>query len=93
MHDVIVCDEEFEQAASTVSDVCSQLEDLLRGYLFVMDQVTKVGAMSGKTGEAMKDYVSAAKELKGLLPLLAEHNSLICRDFVRDIDEADRYLF
>ena len=34
MHDVIVCDEEFEQAASTVSDVCSQLEDLLRGGVY-----------------------------------------------------------
>ncbi len=93
MHDVIVCDEEFEQAAGTVSDVCSQLEDLLRGYLFVMEQVTRIGAVSGKTGNAMKAYVSAAKELKGVLTQLAEHNSLICRDFLRDIDEADRYLF
>ena len=93
MHDVIVCDEEFEQASSAVSDVCQDLENLMRTYLRLMEGMTKLSTVSGATGDALRAYVNAAKGLKGVLPLLAEQNSLIARDFLRKIDEADRYLF
>ena len=93
MHDVIVCDEEFEQAASAISNACQELETLMRTYLLLMEGMTKMSTVSGATGDALRTYVNAAKGLKGALPLLAEHNSLITRDFLRQIDDADRYLF
>lgn len=93
MHDVIICDEEFESAASVVQRACSKIEQLVSLYLRIMENACNNGVVSGETAEALKVYVGYAERLKDVTDLIAEHHSLVNQYFLDAVDTADNYLY
>ena len=93
MHDVIVYDEEYTQAASTVKSACSQMERLIRQYIAILNGVSNSAVTSGATADALKAYISYARKLDGVLDLIATTNKPVANNFVQTIDNQDQFLF
>lgn len=93
MHDVVICDEEFESAATSVQRACNKIEQIVSLYLRIMKNACNHGVVSGETAEALKVYVEYAERLKDVTDLIAEHHSLVNQYFLDAVDTADDYLY
>lgn len=93
MHDVIICDEEFESASDSVSYACHRLEKFIWYYILIMKKVCSEGLVSGGASDAMKVYLEYAQRLKDVADLIAETHNMVKVMLLEDIDSADKYLY
>ena len=93
MHDVIVCDEEFESASAAIQKACRKIDRIVSLYLLIMENACKTGVMAGETAEALKAYISYAAKLKDVADSIGEHHSTAKQYFLDAVDSADDYLY
>lgn len=93
MHDVIVCDEEFESAATVIKDLCGKIDTIVSSYLRIMENVCSQAVVSGGTADALALHVEHAKALKGIAGPIAQQNSSVSKSFLDAVDTADDYLY
>ena len=93
MHDVIVCDEEFESVASIVKKACSKIDMIVALYLTIMEDACNSGVASGDTAKALETYVNHAQKLKGVAGSIADRHSSTSQFFLDSVDAADDYLY
>ena len=93
MHNVIVVDEEFESASQRIIATCADIDELIDKYLNSLQEVNRVGVVSGETALALREYVHFAEKLRDLAGLFAARHQTIATDFVNTIDETDSYFY
>lgn len=93
MHDVIVCDEEFESSAAAIRKACNSMETYLGVYIRIMDRVCENGITSGNTASAIRTYLSYAKRLRDVADEIASAHSESATLLLKAIDAADTYLY
>ena len=93
MHDVIVCDEEFESVAGIVKKACSKINMIVSLNLTIMEDACNTGVASGDTAKALEMYVKYAQKLKGVAGSIADQHSTASQFFLDAVDAADDYLY
>ena len=93
MHDVIVCDEEFESVATFVQKACNKIDLAISSYLNIMDNAKGSGVVSGDTAKALDTYIKYAQRLKDVAGSIAEQHSTASQFFLDAVDAADDYLY
>ena len=93
MHDVIVCDEEFESASAEIRKACRKIDWIVSLYLQIMEKACKTGVMAGETAEALNANVAYAAQLRDAASLIAERHFMVKQYFLDAVDSADDYLY
>lgn len=89
----ILKDSEFEEAATEVSAYCKQLEQGLDQYKSAMTTVATDSIPSGEVHEALLLYIDYVEKLKIISTGIGEKFSRIVKNFIKDVEEADSYLY
>lgn len=71
----------------------NQIEDMLTDYIQKMQIVSEKGLVSGETADAFAEFISYAQKLQGIIKDISSDAHSFCNDYLRQIDEADDFLF
>ena len=93
MHDVIIKDEEFEFAQTTVRMACNKIDKLVEDYLALMEKTLNEGVTDGETYRALRTYKAYAEKLKGIGDAFSAHHNTASSTFLKLVEEKDTYLY
>ena len=93
LYRTVVVDEEYHTIGTIVKNYCNVLDGIIVEYQTCLSNLNASGVVSGKTQEAISEFISYVYRLKNILPNIGEKFSYICRDFLSSIDSADGYLY
>ena len=93
MHDVIIKDEEFEFAQTTVHMACHKIDKLVEDYLALLEKTLIEGVTDGETYKALVTYKSYAQKLRGIGDLFSAHHNTANSTFLKLVEEKDTYLY
>lgn len=91
--DLIVNEDQLQTEAEAIESECRRLNVLINDYISIMSRAKLLGLMRGETAEAMRAFISYAKQLQGTLSYAGEVYSKKLPLFLHDVDVADNYLF
>ncbi|MBR4575940.1 MAG: hypothetical protein IKO25_01940 [Clostridia bacterium] len=93
MHDVIICDEEYQTAAGAITAALNKLDRLFADYTKELETISRNGVIEGNRGKALNAYAREAETVRAAIQKIAEGHAKASRAFLLDIDTADRELF
>lgn len=93
MHDVIITDEEYLSESQTVAAVCETMDSAVSEYLEILSGVLDESGIVGETAEALRAYYRSAGKLKAALTKIANFESKVANQFLRQVDETDSFLY
>jgi hypothetical protein len=93
MHDVIVVDEEFTDHSNGISQLCTELGNVVADYLSIMSDASTLGTISGNVSEAMAAFVSVANEMQQMIEDVKTKNTSAVQSFLVEMDAADQFLY
>lgn len=96
MHDVFIVDEEFDQAAKNINDICGKIDALIQQYVNILNSLIyedKEGKMEGDTANALSAFTEYARHLLGEAGKLAASHQTAERNFLSQVDDTDSYLY
>lgn len=62
-------------------------------YISILESIQSKAIQKGEIAETLNEYISCAKRLKGQISKISKDIEDICKAFLFDIDEADKYIF
>lgn len=69
------------------------LQKHIDDYLKIMNAILNDSIMEGETADAIKEFLSYAQNLDGIIKTLGEESKGLCVNYLHEIDEADSYLY
>lgn len=91
--DVIVFDEEYMNASKEMKDYCEALINKIDSYSKSVNVILEKAINDEKISENLRDIISHVETLKTEIEAIGQKASEACRDYVNEIDEADRFLY
>lgn len=93
MSDVIVNDEYIENMKNFMNTQSQQFEDCITKYNLILTIARTNGAYEGEFAEALSQFANAASQLSGDLDSIAQIGTTLLDEYLRQVDEADKYLY
>ena len=92
MHDVIVCDEEYQSASTAIRTALMQLDMVFMEYTRALKQISN-SVLAGNRGDALRSYADKAEEVRGIIADIADQHTKACSCFLQDVDETDAGMY
>lgn len=89
MSDLIVDEDSLRDAANYLKQQGENLNTGMKLYIDILTRVNEEGIISGKTADALKNYIQTASKLNGLFATVSERASNEIDAFLKDINEKD----
>lgn len=88
-----VVDDSHTAAGKTLQEMCNLLEDEIRIYIKILNQVTTEAAKAGHTTTRYQEYAGIVSGLQGQIRRLGDMLNATATNYVSMIDDADSYLY
>ncbi len=91
--DLIVNEEYIDWNSSDVAADLSELNDIVEQYVSILNDIVNTTIQEGSTNEALRVFIDYATQLKKVLFSVGLNYKIDLRNYNKDIDVADKYLF
>ena len=91
--DIIVCDEEYEFAAKKIDEYCNYLCGVISDYCLSLDMIMQDAIVDNKIDEKIKNIVVQMRLCQTKIERVGKEVPVKCRQYIKDIDKADSFLY
>lgn len=91
--DIKINDEYVNNMGKIYSEWCEELQKGIDNYLSIMDTIATSAIIEGETADAVKDFISYAKTLSGIVEPLGQECMNMCSNYLVEVDKADSELY
>ena len=91
--DLIIDDDSIQIIGNYFRTQGTALDDVVSKYLDYLTSARRSAIKSGSTAEALDDFIELAQEIKGEIASLSEIAGQYTVNFLKRIDEEDRFLY
>jgi uncharacterized protein YqgV (UPF0045/DUF77 family) len=71
----------------------TKIESYLSEYISILESISKTAIKKGDVHVSLKNYISYAKKLKGQVTNVSKTAQTQVTNFLKQVDDADQYLF
>lgn len=93
MADIIIDDSYVAELAEYIEKYGETFEEFYERYLTLLRGFHARGVSSGNTADAIQEYIATAEALKNYVADSTEVLGQTLREYLNEVDEADRYLY
>lgn len=93
MADIIIDDSYVAELAECIEKYGETFEEFYERYLTLLRGFHARGVSSGNTADAIQSYIATAEGLKNYVADSAGVLGQTLREYLNEVDEADRYLY
>lgn len=90
---VIIDEQELREACRKLNIYSNNLEDEIRQYISVLNQVNKSAIASGEFSGAIKTYTTYVKKLQHQTTIVVQKTKDITNRFLQQVDSDDSYIY
>ena len=91
--ELIIDDDYCRDMGTTFQWQGEKLDELLKEYITIMENVSNQALLSGNVADAMKVYVSYVKKMDQQIGNISDSLKEDIDKFLKEIDSEDQYLF
>lgn len=91
--DIKLDDEYIKNMGKLYGEWCEELQKGIDSYILIMNTILSEAIIEGETAEALKEFVSYAKTLSGIIEPLGNECQNMCNNYLVEIDKADSELY
>ena len=92
-YDVIVDDVHAKAVAELGNNLAGELDTIYNRYRKLLARVVEEAVISGTTHDALAAFLTSVEELQGLFERTGSCYRTAVLDGLREIDDADKYLY
>lgn len=90
---VIIDEQELREACRKLNTYSNNLEDEIRQYISVLNQVNKSAIASGELSDAIKTYTTYVRKLQHQTTIVEQKTKDITNRFLQQVDSDDSYIY
>lgn len=91
--DVIVFDEEYTYAAREIEDYCAALVQMIERYSKCINTILDKAIQDNAISFKLQSLVNEVESIKPEITAIGTEVAAACRDYINEIDSADRFLY